>query len=69
MKNILNYSAKIGVTNVSEEHKTERPNLLEYLKDMPDGPTIYNLDEYGIQGLDNINFKEDATEISLFSIK
>ena len=69
MKNILNYSAKISVTNVSEEHKTERPNLLEYLKDMPDGPTIYNLDEYGIQGLDNINFKEDATEISLFGNK
>mmetsp|Transcript_17291 Transcript_17291/g.16949 ORF Transcript_17291/g.16949 Transcript_17291/m.16949 type:complete len:735 (-) Transcript_17291:35-2239(-) len=36
---------------------------------MPDGPTVYNLDDYGILNLDNIPFKDDATEVSLFGNK
>lgn len=79
MKTIMGYPDKIDITNcvqegestdaiksIPEEYKEERPNLLKYLEQMPDGPTIYNLDEYGIVGLDNVPFKEDATEISLF---
>lgn len=84
MRNIMNYPGKIDITNVSqtsmanddvqasavpEEYKEEKLNLLKYLERMPDGPTIYNLDEYGIVGLQNIPFKEDATEISLFGNK
>lgn len=52
-----------------EEEAEEKPNLLEYLAKMPDGPTVYNLDGYGIVGLDNINFKDDTTEISLWDNK
>ena len=55
-----------GKLIIPEEYKEERPNLLKYLEKMPDGPTIYNLDEYGIFSLENIPFKEDATEISLY---
>ena len=69
MKNILSYPAKIDVTDVSEEHKVDRPNLLKYLEAMPDGATVYNLDDYGILNLDNVPFKDDATEISLFGNK
>ena len=81
MKSIMSYPEKIDISDLAqnslagdesntqaipEEYKEERPNLLKYLEKMPDGPTIYNLDEYGIVGLDNIPFKDDATEISLF---
>ena len=82
MKNITTYAGRIDLTTLSnessmmsdesgalaipEEYKEERPNLLKYLEKMPDGPTIYNLDEYGIFSLENIPFKEDATEISLY---
>lgn len=85
MKNIMSYPSRIDITNLSdshmgasdeaavhtipEEYKQERLNLLQYLDKMPDGPTIYNLDEYGILSLENIPFKEDATEISLFGNK
>ena len=84
MKNMMNYSDKIDITNatqqssttddvqaqaVPEEYKDEKLNLVKYLEKMPDGPTIYNLDEYGILSLDNIKFGEDATEISLFGNK
>lgn len=85
MNNIMKYSSRIDITNLAdshmgasdeaaaqtipEEYKQERPNLLKYLEKMPDGPTVYNLDEYGILSLENIPFKEDATEISLFGNK
>ena len=59
-------SDESGAQAIPEEYKEERPNLLKYLEKMPDGPTIYNLDEYGIFSLENIPFKEDATEISLY---
>ena len=36
---------------------------------MPDGPTIYNLDDYGILNLDNVKFEDSATEISLWDNK
>jgi tubulin--tyrosine ligase-like protein 12 len=82
MKNIMNYPDKIDITKmqqaispasgdtpttvIPDEYKEEKLNLLKYLENMPDGPTIYNLDDYGIVALDNIPFKDDATEISLF---
>jgi hypothetical protein len=85
MKNVMTYSDKIDITNVGqpnpemtddvqaqavpEEYKEEKLNLLQYLEKMPDGPTVYNLDEYGILSIENIPFKEDATEISLFGNK
>lgn len=84
MKNIMAYPDKIDLTNVGqqntgsddaqaqaipEEYREEKLNLLQYLEKMPDGPTIYNLDEYGILSLENVPFKDDATEISLFGNK
>lgn len=83
MKNIMSNPDKIDLTDlgktggtdetaanaIPEEYKEERPNLIKYLETMPDGPTVYNLDDYGILNLDNIPFKEDATEISLFGNK
>ena len=82
MKNITSYAGRIDLASLSnqpsmmsdenavqaipEEYREDRPNLLKYLETMPDGPTIYNLDEYGIVSLENIPFKDNATEISLY---
>jgi tubulin--tyrosine ligase-like protein 12 len=71
MENLLKYAEKrsLGIEN---PYKKKRPTLEEYLKQVEESKEpvkIYDLDEYEIEDLKKIPFREEAEEISLWDNK
>lgn len=63
-----------GMTRYAEKqelpenpYKAKRATLQEYLMNLKDDQTVYDLDDYGIANLDLISFSEKTEEISLFN--
>jgi tubulin--tyrosine ligase-like protein 12 len=71
LENLLKYSEKrsLGIEN---PYKKKRPTLEEYLKQVEESKEpvkIYDLDEYEIEDLKKIPFREEVEEISLWDNK
>ena len=65
MLNITRYSDKQDLP--SNPYEKKRPPLSEYLASLGPNPKSYDLDNYGLTNLSQINFAESTEDISLFN--
>lgn len=72
LENILKHAPKQEMPGESPYPKKQRPTLAEVLKQYEESKEpvlIYDLDEYDIESLKDIKFREEVEEISLWGNK